>query len=38
MLRLTGILIGSAIAVAFLIVAVGVPEFSKDEPESATEV
>ena len=33
MLRLIGILTGSAIAVAFLIVALGVPDFSVPEPE-----
>jgi len=33
MLRLIGILTGSAIAVAFLIVALGVPDFSAPEPE-----
>lgn len=32
MLKLIGILIGSALAVAFLIVALGVPEFSTPEP------
>jgi len=33
MLKLIGILIGSALAVAFLIVALGVPDFSAPEPE-----
>jgi hypothetical protein len=33
MLKLIGILIGSALAVAFLIVAVGIPDFSAPEPE-----
>ena len=33
MLRLIGILTGSAIAVAFLILALGVPDFSAPEPE-----
>ena len=33
MLRLIGILTGSAIAVAFLIIALGVPDFSAPEPE-----
>jgi hypothetical protein len=35
MLKLIGILIGSALAVAFLILALGVPEFSAPEPEPA---
>jgi len=33
MLKLIGILIGSALAVAFLIVALGIPDFSAPEPE-----
>lgn len=33
MLRLIGILTGSAIAIAFLIIALGVPEFSRPAPE-----
>jgi len=33
MLKLIGILTGSAIAVAFLIIALGVPEFSSQAPE-----
>jgi hypothetical protein len=33
MLKLIGILIGSALAVAFLIVALGIPDFSASEPE-----
>jgi hypothetical protein len=33
MLKLIGILTGSALAVAFLIVALGVPDFSAPEPE-----
>jgi len=32
MIRLIGILIGSAIAVAFLIIALGIPEFAVPEP------
>ncbi len=35
MLRLIGILTGSAIAIAFLIIALGVPEFSKQPEEAA---
>ena len=38
MLKLIGILTGSAIAVAFLIVALGVPDFSAPAPEQATVV
>ncbi len=37
MLKLIGILIGSALAVAFLIVALGVPEFSTPEPGEQAE-
>ena len=33
MLKLVGILTGSALAVAFLIVTLGVPDFSAPEPE-----
>ena len=33
MLKLIGILIGSALAVAFLIIALGMPDFSASEPE-----
>ena len=33
MLKLIGILIGSALAVAFLIVALGIPDLSASEPE-----
>jgi hypothetical protein len=35
MLKLVGILTGSAIAVAFLIVALGVPDFAAPEPKQA---
>ena len=38
MLKLIGILTGSALAVAFLIVALGVPDFSAPAPEQATVV
>ena len=34
MIRLIGILVGSAIAVGLLIVTLGIPEFSQAEPES----
>jgi hypothetical protein len=37
MLRLTGILTGSALAVGFLIIALGVPEFSTLNQETAQE-
>ena len=37
MIRLLGILTGSAVAVACLIVALGVPEFSAPEPMATTE-
>ena len=38
MLRLTGMLTGAALAVAFLIVAVGLPVLSPPEPAVATTV
>lgn len=37
MLKLIGILIGSALAVAFLIVALGIPDFSAPEPKAEPE-
>jgi hypothetical protein len=37
MLRIIGILTGAALAIAFLIVALGVPEFSKREDEVTSE-
>lgn len=38
MLKLIGILIGSALAVAFLILALGVPDFAAPEPEPEQQV
>ena len=37
MIRLIGILVGSAIAVGLLIVTLGIPEFSEPEPEPVAE-